>query len=178
MSKRRRIQFPAIATVVEALIDAVPRIRTVTFCSGGNREGALLLKLPADIREANPLSLLHLVDVMRPVAVESVAKVIQSALPLNTGYSNIPTVFALGLGPLFASEIWLRSGEPSEANASFQLHRSIMRDPSAPGLTHLARSVLGLTLCFRWGATIGPADQQLFTNLRKLVHKASPKAAF
>jgi retrograde regulation protein 2 len=41
MSKRRREQFPAIATVVQALIEAIPNIKQVIFCSGGNREGVL-----------------------------------------------------------------------------------------------------------------------------------------
>lgn len=41
MSKRRREQFPAIVTVVQALTEAVPNIKQVVFCSGGNREGVL-----------------------------------------------------------------------------------------------------------------------------------------
>ncbi|KAI0427296.1 Ppx/GppA phosphatase [Xylaria sp. FL1042] len=178
MSKRRRKQFPAIATVVDALISAIPRIHTVTFCSGGNREGALFMKLPAAIREANPLPLLHQGNNTRPSALQAVIKTIQSALPSSLDFSNIPTVLSLGLGPLFASEIWSRSGEPSESNASFQLHQSLDRDPSVPGFTHLTRSVLGLTLCFRWGATLGPIDQQLFIGLKKLVYQVSPEAIF
>ncbi|KAI1419271.1 Ppx/GppA phosphatase [Xylaria sp. FL1777] len=178
MSKRRRKQFPAIATVVDALISAIPRIHTVTFCSGGNREGALFMKLPISVREASPLPLLHHGKNTSPAALDAVIKMIQSALPSSMDYSNIPTVLTLGLGPLFASEIWLRSGEPSESNASFQLHQSLDRDPSVPGFTHLARSVLGLTLCFRWGATLGPIDQQLFIGLQKLVRQESPEAIF
>ncbi|KAI0543120.1 Ppx/GppA phosphatase [Xylaria digitata] len=178
MSKRRRKQFPAIATVVDALISAVPRIRTVTFCSGGNREGSLFMKLPLAIREASPLPLLHHGNAVNPVALDAVINLIQSALPSSMDHSNTPTVLSLGLGPLFASEIWSRSGEPSEANASFQLHQSLERDPSVPGFTHLARSVLGLTLCFRWGATLGPIHQQFFIGLRKIVCQVSPEAIF
>ncbi|KAI1350130.1 Ppx/GppA phosphatase [Xylaria sp. FL0043] len=178
MSKRRRRQFPAIATVVDALISAIRRIHTVTFCSGGNREGALFMKLPASIREANPLPLLHQGNNTNSAALHAVIKTIQSALPSSLDFSNIPTVFSLGLGPLFASEIWSRSGEPSESNASFQLHQSLDRDPTVPGFTHLARSVLGLTLCFRWGATLGPIDHQLFIGLKKLVCQANPEAIF
>ncbi|KAI0815712.1 Ppx/GppA phosphatase [Xylaria sp. FL0064] len=178
MSKRRRRQFPAIATVVDALISAIPRIHTVTFCSGGNREGALFMKLPASIREANPLPLLHQGNNTNSAALHAVIKTIQSALPSSLDFSNIPTVFSLGLGLLFVSEIWSRSGEPSESNASFQLHQSLDRDPTVPGFTHLARSVLGLTLCFRWGATLGPIDHQLFIGLKKLVYQASPEAIF
>ena len=44
MSKRRRAQFDAITTVIDALTQAVPNIYSVIFCSGGNREGALMMK--------------------------------------------------------------------------------------------------------------------------------------
>ncbi|TRX98226.1 hypothetical protein FHL15_000871 [Xylaria flabelliformis] len=178
MSKRRRAQFPAIALVVDALIAAVPCIRTVTFCSGGNREGALFMKLPLTIRESNPLPLLHHDINTSPIALDTVIRLIESSLPGSIDHSNAPTVLNLGLGPLFASEIWSGSGEPSEANASFQLHRSIARDPSVPGFTHLARAVLGLTLCFRWGAPLGPIDEQLFVGLQKLVSQTSSEGIF
>ncbi|KAI1260106.1 Ppx/GppA phosphatase family-domain-containing protein [Xylariaceae sp. FL1019] len=181
MSKRRRTQFPAIATVVEALVNTVPRIRSVTFSGGGNREGALLLMLPPSIRESSPLPLLYHTGGAIPDNVEAVTKAIQSALPPTTDFSPGLTIFTLGLGPLFASEIWSRMGDPSEANAAFQLHQSITRDPSVPGFTHLARSILGLTLCFRWGATVdtlGPVDRQLFRSLHHLVCAADPLAVF
>ncbi|KAI0545738.1 Ppx/GppA phosphatase [Xylaria curta] len=178
MSKRRRVQFPAIAMVVDALITAVPCIRTVTFCSGGNREGALFMKLPLTIRESSPLPLLHHDISTSPMALDTVIRLIESSLPSSIDHSNAPTVFSLGLGPLFASEIWSGNGEPSEANASFQLHRSIAQDPSVPGFTHLARAVLGLTLCFRWGAALGPIDEQLFVGLQKLVSQTNPEGVF
>ncbi|KAI0489621.1 Ppx/GppA phosphatase [Xylaria cf. heliscus] len=178
MSKRRRAQFPAIAMVVDALISAVPCIRTVAFCSGGNREGALFMKLPLNIRESSPLPLLHHGINTNPVALDAVVRMMESSLPPSIHHSNAPTVFSLGLGPLFASEIWSRSGESSEANASFQLHRSIEHDPGIPGFTHLARAVLALTLCFRWGATLGPIDEQLFVGLQKLVCRTSSEGIF
>ncbi|KAI2472209.1 Ppx/GppA phosphatase family-domain-containing protein [Annulohypoxylon bovei var. microspora] len=179
MSKRRRQQFPAIATVVEALVDAVPRIRSVTFCSGGNREGALYMKLPKAMREENPLSLLHPVDSKVELeTMQSVLDIVQSSLPTDVDFSNIPTVFTLGLGPIFVNNIWTRVGESSDANAAFELHQAIHRDSSAPGFSHLARAVLGLTLCFRWGASLGPSDKLLQSNLQKLVDRSNPEANF
>lgn len=62
LSKRRREQFPAIAAVIESLVEAIPQIRDVVFCSGGNREGVLYMKLPREIRESNPLDLLAATD--------------------------------------------------------------------------------------------------------------------
>lgn len=179
MSKRRRQQFPAIATVVDALVGAVPNIRTVTFCTGGNREGLLFMKLPVGTRETCPLPLLHNgSSSINTTELAYIIGLLQSALPSDIDHSNIPTVLSLGLGSLFASEIWSGSGEPDGANVSYQLHHSLARDPGTPGFTHLARSLLGLTLCFRWGAVLGPIDQQLFLSLCSLVGQASPEAIF
>ncbi|KAI1493737.1 Ppx/GppA phosphatase [Biscogniauxia mediterranea] len=179
MSKRRRAQFPAIATVVEALIHSVPRIRTATFCSGGNREGALLLKLPKTVREANPLQLLYQPNSnMTAEILQSVASTIQCSLPIEVQLFNVPTVFTSGLGHLFASRIWACMGESSDANAASEIHHALVRDPSAPGFTHFTRSLLGLTLCHRWGANLGPIDQQLHTNIRRLVNKENEEAVF
>ncbi|KAI0880387.1 Ppx/GppA phosphatase [Annulohypoxylon maeteangense] len=179
MSKRRRQQFPAIAAVVEALIEAVPQIRTVTFCSGGNREGALFMKLPKAMREENPLSILHPISSTLGLGiVHSVLDILQSSLPADVDISNIPTVFTLGLGPLFVENIWMRVGEPRDANAAFELHHAIHRDSSAPGLSHLARAVLGLTLCSRWKASLSPSDKLLQRNLQKLVDQSNPEANF
>ncbi|ETS87683.1 hypothetical protein PFICI_01511 [Pestalotiopsis fici W106-1] len=179
MSTRRRQQFPAITTVVDALITAVPNIRTVTFCAGGNREGALLMKLPRNIRETKPLTLLHQPDdETKDDVMSSVITTILSAAPTGFDFSKITTVFTLGLGRLFVGKIWSHLGEPSEANAAYELHRTVTRDPSTPGLTHLARAVLGLTTCARWGSTLGPIDQQLHIGLRKLAAHDSPEANF
>jgi retrograde regulation protein 2 len=179
MSKRRRKQFPAIAEVVESIIATIPKIHTVTFCSGGNREGALLMKLPREIREANPLSLLHQHgNGMSETVMGSVITTIQSAVPKDLDLSDTSTIFTLGLGPLFACNIWTCCGEPSDANAAHGLHQAISRDPSAPGLTHLARAVWGLTSCARWDSNLGPVDKELYRGLRKLVSAHSDEAAF
>ncbi|KAI0136298.1 Ppx/GppA phosphatase [Xylariales sp. AK1849] len=179
MSKRRRQQFPAIATVVEGLISAVPEIRTVTFCSGGNREGALVMKLPTEVRELRPLQLLYQPgDRVSDDVIQSVVSTLTSSLPTDLDISNISSIFTLGLGPLFASKIWSRFGEPHEANAAHELHQAITRDPTMPGLTHMARAVLGLTLCARWGSNLGQNDIQQYQNLRLLASEESPETNY
>jgi retrograde regulation protein 2 len=62
LSKRRRQQFPAIIKVVDAFIKTVPYIGWVTFCGGSNRQGALMMKLPREVRESNPLDVLAAVQ--------------------------------------------------------------------------------------------------------------------
>lgn len=177
MSKRRRAQFPAIVTVVDALVQAVPNIGSVTFCTGGNREGALMMKLPRQIREGNPLDLIHVPpptnsDCDGPL--QAVVSTLRAALPAT----NAPNVFTLGLELMFARQIWAGAGQDRDANASACLHDLVAHDPGCPGLTHLARAVLGLTLCARWGAGLGPIDQQLRNSLRQLVDGADEEANF
>lgn len=179
MSNRRREQFPAIATVVEALVSAVQNIRSVTFCSGGNREGALLMKLPKHMRETKPLSLLRQPgDTTGDATLLSVIEILKSAAPPGFDARSIYTVFTLDLGPLFVEAVWSRLGQPDSANAAYELHRAITRDPSVPGFTHLARATLALTLCARWGSDLGPIDRQLLSSLRQLAYAASPEVVF
>ncbi|KAK1991297.1 Ppx/GppA phosphatase [Colletotrichum falcatum] len=191
MSKRRRQQFPAIIEVVEAFIRTVPHLRTVTFCGGSNRDGALLMKLPKSVRESNPLEALAGFPIQGHedaggagggrgdmAVAQAVLRTLYGAVPVNVDISRTPTVFSLGLGPLFARQVWIHQGEDDDANASYALHEAVTRDPSAPGLTHLARAVLGLTTCARWGSNLGPIDAQLYGNLRGLVAEASRESVF
>ncbi|OHE93628.1 Ppx/GppA phosphatase [Colletotrichum orchidophilum] len=188
MSKRRRQQFPAIIEVVEAFIRTVPHLRTVTFCGGSNRDGALLMKLPKSVRESNPLEALAGFPIQAPeengatggdlAVAQAILRTLYGAVPKNVDVSRTPTVFSLGLGPLFARQVWIHQGEDDDANASYALHEAVTRDPSAPGLTHLARAVLGLTVCARWGSNLGPIDAQLYENLRGLVAEAKSESVF
>jgi len=185
MSKRRRAQFPAIVAVVEALIAAVPRIRSVTFCAGGNREGALMMALPREMRESNPLACLSALQTSTKPSHgydmsgnQHILDVLASALPPGFDQKPIVTVFGLQLGSIFANRIWDGLGMDADANASAALHDALTSDPGCPGLTHLGRAVLGLTLCARWGSNPSPIDQQLFRCLRSLVTAADPDGPF
>ncbi|KAK0632872.1 Ppx/GppA phosphatase family-domain-containing protein, partial [Immersiella caudata] len=185
MSKRRRAQFPAIVTVVEGLIAAIPRIRSVTFCAGGNREGALMMKLPLSIRESDPLTCLEirgLSTMLSPVQDGSGAQhlldTLVSALPQSLGDVDTTTVFGLQLGRIYASRIWDGLGADSDANSSAALHDAVTQNLGTPGLTHLRRAVLGLTLCARWGTSLGAIDQQLYRSLCAMVDAVDPDALF
>ncbi|KAH6689160.1 Ppx/GppA phosphatase [Plectosphaerella plurivora] len=178
LSSRRRQQFPAIVEVVQSFIEAVPNIRTATFCAGSNRDGALLMKLPRPMRESNPLDVLGgLTGPDTPIA-EAVLGTLLKAIPSSFDLSRTPTIVSLGLGPLFAKQIWAHPGEDDDANASYSLNEAITRDPGAPGLTHLTRAVLATAMCSRWGANLGPIDSALHENLKALVKKADRHAVF
>jgi retrograde regulation protein 2 len=178
LSSRRREQFPAIATVIEAFINTVPNLGSVTFCGGSNREGALMMKLPLEIRESNPLDALACVnDADRP-ALEAIAQILHEAVPSEVDFGGLPTIFSMGLTSLVLSETWSRQGYDADANTSFVLRNAINRDTDVPGLSHRARALLGLTLAARWAGSLSPADTQLSRNLQAIVDREHPNSSF
>ncbi|CAK7206595.1 retrograde regulation protein 2 [Sporothrix eucalyptigena] len=185
MSKRRRQQFAAITAVVDALVVALQRsghiIRSVTFCAGGNREGALMMRLPAELREADPLAVL--VDTAATsaatysrgrsgqevmAAIQATAASLLSALPPAASSSWAPLQPLL---PLLATHIWERMGADTSASAAFVLHDAVVRNPGMPGLTHQARAVLAVSLWARWGGGVAPTDTPLLDGLRQLLDR-------
>ena len=166
MSKRRREQFPAIVTVVQALVEAVPKIKQVIFCSGGNREGVLYMKLPRPVRESNPLPLLPGGSSDQTTeAVNSIVETITSALP--KGY---PPIFTPDLLRYIAQNTWIKMGDLGDANSAKALHNPISgRLAGLPGLKHELRAVLALSMCARWGTDLGPVDKSVHASLRSLI---------
>ncbi|KAG0650759.1 Retrograde regulation 2 [Hyphodiscus hymeniophilus] len=166
LSKRRRDQFPAIVTVVQALIEAVPIINKVIFCSGGNREGVLYMKLPPDVRESHPGPFLPGTQSSEHGIVHAVVDKLTSALPTD----KYPPVFSASLLHYVARNIWIDMGDPADANSAKALHTPISGSLAGlPGLDHQSRAILALTMCARWGTDIGPIDKILFSNLRLLI---------
>ncbi len=168
LSKRRREQFPAIVMVVAALVEAVPKIKKVTFCSGGNRDGVLYMKLPREIRNQHPLPLLPGgLDTATHETIEDITKVVQSAFPTNC---EVPKLFSEHLLQYVVRNTWIHLGHSDEENSAQAIHNPISGAIAGlPGLTHEAQAIISLILCARWGSSLGTTDRQLFENLRKLV---------
>lgn len=166
MSKRRREQFPAIVTVVEALVEAVPNIKQVIFCSGGNREGVLYMKLPPNVRESHPGPLLPGGEFSdHGEVIHAVVGKIVSGLP--KGY---PSIFSEELLHYTARNIWIDMGDPADANSAKALHNPISGPLAGlPGLDHQLRAILALTMCARWGTDLGQVDRILYSHLRQLI---------
>lgn len=174
LSARRRKQFPAIIAVVDALVATVPKIKSVTFCAGGNREGALMMKLPRSIRESDPLDI-FVVPAPQSLSSTAIPKssdvaaalvaTIRSAMPSNVVPDDI---FASTLLLPLVTRTWLRLGESQDANASAAI-AAVNDDPSLPGLGHQARASLAVALWMRWGGTTAPADEEALRNLKLLL---------
>ncbi|RFN53371.1 retrograde regulation protein 2 [Fusarium flagelliforme] len=178
LSKRRRQQFPAIATVIEALLAAVPNIGNVTFCGGSNRQGALMMKLPVEMRESNPLNVLANVATGEKPVFDAVVKMLNDAIPQEVDLSTVPDVLAPGLDVLFARDIWTRQGHDAENNTSFALHHAITRDAEVPGLSHTGRALLALSTSARWGGHLNHLDSQLQQSLFALLESQHVDAPF
>jgi len=166
MSKRRREQFPAIVAVVQALIEAVPKIREVTFCSGGNREGVLFMKLPRHIRESHPVPLFPSGNLKQDAGtIDGVANLLVAALP-----DNAPSTFNKEIVHYVARNIWQDQGEAEDTNSARAIHAPTSGALAGlPGINHETRAILALTLCARWGSDLGTADIKVRDNLRDLV---------
>ncbi|KAL5596789.1 uncharacterized protein BROUX77_006737 [Berkeleyomyces rouxiae] len=187
VSKRRRKQFPAIVTVVEAVIAAVGNIRTVTFCAGSNREGSLMMKLPQDIRESDPAkSLMYLnsrfyenqTDQEYSDFANAISKILRSALPSNPSIDLSNTVFGLGLHNNMISHLWDNLGGEEEGNSTLALHHATSESIDLPGLSHVGRAALAVTLVARWDGQLSPADEEILVSLKKILNRADPNAAF
>ncbi|KAL1894775.1 retrograde regulation protein 2 [Ceratocystis pirilliformis] len=187
VSKRRRKQFSAINTVVEALIAAVGNIRMVTFCAGSNRQGSLMMKLPPQIRESDPSeSLMYLnprfyecqADEEYSFFVKAVSESLRSALPSGAGFDPTNTIFGLGLQNYLVSHLWDNLGNDEAGNAALALHHATSQFPDIPGLSHIGRAALAITLVARWDNQLGPADKLVLDNLKKVLNRADPNGAF
>lgn len=178
LSRRRRRQFKAITQVIKTFITTVPDIRRVTFCKGSNRDGALMMKLPRDIRESNPLQVLANLDERKGAAYRATLHLLKGAIPKEVDSQSTPSIFSDHLGLLFAKDWWERGGHDADTNSSFALHNAISRDSDAPGLTHLARALLGVTCAARWGFSLGPSDLSLVEGLEGVIGRHSKDAVF
>lgn len=170
VSKRRASQVPAVAFLVNVLVDALPDIQNIQFCQGGVREGFLYDRLPPESRLEDIL-----VAATRPYAMPS-ADIIQSllsdALPSSGTYTPPPS-FSHRLLSAFANLFYIHSSVPKETRSAAALHSTTSGIlASTNSLTHLNRSLLALALCERWNGDLAPTDQSLHNRLRQCVSAA------
>ena len=180
MSKRRREQFPAIVTVVRSIVEAVPYIKQVIFCSGGNREGVLYMRLSPSIQQRSPLAVLPggiIPD------VTNLQETLKTIVP-----SGAPRSDALDYDLLnyIAKHMYAHLGNADDVNSTKYLHGKFFLTqltttglPSlAPisghlaglaGFTHETRALFALTMCARWNSDLGRVDRELFRNLQLLL---------
>ncbi|POS83372.1 hypothetical protein EPUL_005214, partial [Erysiphe pulchra] len=167
LSKRRRHQLPAVAMVVQAITMAVPRIKSIIFCTGGNREGLLFMMLPPNIREMDPFPLIPVPNPQQdPQILMHVTDLLMATLPSELLLP--PVIFARKIVSYISCYIWAYQGR--KGNASCFLHKIIGEIKTAlPSLPHFLCAVLAITLSARWGNEFGPMDSMIVKNLQKVI---------
>ncbi|KAL7269835.1 retrograde regulation protein 2 [Rhizina undulata] len=169
ISERRARQVPAVAFLINTLVETLPKIKTVIFCqvtrktdhTGGVREGALYERLPIEIRCQDPLTVATLP--YAPVSAPEIISHLNHALPRSAPY-----IFRSRIIPALANMLIYHSNVPKESRPSCGLHSTTTGIlASTHGLTHETRALLALALCYRWGGEV--SDSTLKARLEDLV---------
>ncbi|KIX98329.1 uncharacterized protein Z520_05630 [Fonsecaea multimorphosa CBS 102226] len=166
ISQRRAEQVPAVAFLINVLVDALPMIQQVRFCQGGVREGFLFDTLDASTRALDPLPAAT-AQYGTPSAAD-LAAVLWEGLPgVNHLDRSLPPTFTPSLVRAVADMMYLHLPLPKETRSLSALHAPITGVlTSAHGISHADRAILALTLCARWNVDLPPPHETLQSRLR------------
>lgn len=171
VSKRRASQIPAVAVLVDVLVEALPMIQSIQFCQGGVREGFLFDKLPPEIGVQDPL--LAGTSPYASSSSDSIATLLQSALPTTSSPiestrppDSLSPNFLRGLGNM----LFAHCNIPKETRSAAALHCTTTGIlASVNNLTHADRALLALILSERWAGDVAPTDEAFRYRLRRCV---------
>ncbi|EXJ93183.1 retrograde regulation protein 2 [Capronia epimyces CBS 606.96] len=150
ISNRRAAQVPAVAFLVNVLVDALPMITQIRFCQGGVREGFLFDALDTATKVLDPLS-----TASAPYGTPSagdLADLLSSGLPGENDLGrSLPATFTPSLVRALSDMMYLHLPLPKESRAVAALHVPLTGVlASAHGISHTDRALLALALCARW----------------------------
>ncbi|OQV07260.1 hypothetical protein CLAIMM_11718 [Cladophialophora immunda] len=169
ISKRRAEQVPAVAFLVNVLVDALPMIQQVRFCQGGVREGFLFDTLDAPTKALDPLA-----AATAPYGHSSaadLAALLWDGLPgVNHLDRSLPASFTPALVRAVADMMYLHLPLPKETRSLAALHAPLTGVlTAAHGVAHAARAILALALCARWNVDLPPPHEALHARLRAVL---------
>ncbi len=170
ISKRRAAQVPAVAFLVNILIDALPNIKEIRFCQGGVREGFLFDTIDKTTRAMDPLSAAS-AKFASPSSPQ-IAELLMSAIPSNGPEldRSVPSSFAPPVIETLANLLFAHSSLPKESTSLAALYSPITGLlASAHGVSHTDRTLLALMLCQRWDGELAPPHNMLQDRLRALL---------
>jgi len=169
ISKRRAAQVPAVAFLVNVLVDALPVIQEIRFCQGGVREGFLFDTFDISTRATNPLC--AATAQYGPDSAAEIAEILWSGLPgKNHLDRSTPASFTPSLVRALADMMYVHSSLPKESRSLAALYAPITGLlASAHGISHSDRALLALTLCERWHGEVPPPHDSMQTRLRALL---------
>lgn len=173
VSKRRASQIPAVAFLVNVIMDALPHITHVQFCQGGVREGFLFDRLPKEVCAQDAL-----VVATRPYAppsADAVRQLLSSALPTSAsslGSLRPPASFSDSVLTGLANLLFIHSRVPRESRAATALHStSTGLLASVNTVSHVDRALIALVLCERWTGDLSPIDEFYQRQLTECISK-------
>jgi retrograde regulation protein 2 len=170
VSKRRAAQVPAVAFLVNVLVDAIPNIKEIRFCQGGVREGFLFDTFNEATRAMDPL----LAASTRYGSPSSprIADLLMSAIPADDKELDrgAPASFSAPIVQTLANLLFVHSSLPKESTSLAALYSPITGLlASAHGVSHTNRALLALMLCQRWDGELPPPHHLLQERLRALL---------
>jgi retrograde regulation protein 2 len=170
VSKRRAAQVPAVAFLVNVLVDAIPNIKEIRFCQGGVREGFLFDTLDEATRSMDPLlaASAHYGSPSSP----RIAELLMSAIPADDKEldRSVSASFTAPLIKSLANLLFVHSSLPKESSSLAALYTPITGLlASAHGVSHINRALLALMLCQRWDGELPPPHNMLQERLRTLL---------
>ena len=172
VSARRAAQVPAVAFLVNVLMEALPHIEEIRFCQGGVREGFLFDSLPSEIRAQDPLPSAS-AQLAAPSSSE-IAELLWSALPSDDNELGrfIPPSFQKPVVRALADMLFAHASLSKESTSLAALYAPITGVlAAAHGVSHTDRALLSLTLCQRWEGELAPPHGSLQDRLRALLSK-------
>ncbi|OJJ45401.1 hypothetical protein ASPZODRAFT_69972 [Penicilliopsis zonata CBS 506.65] len=171
VSKRRASQIPAVAFLVNVMMEALPAVKSIQFCQGGVREGFLFDRLPAEVRLQDPL--LAATAPYASPSRDAIRDLLLSALPERPSSllsRHPPASFSYNLVTALADLLYAHANVPRESRSAAALHSTTTGVLSCVNsLSHVDRAILALILPERWGADFAPTEQLFQDRLLQLV---------
>jgi len=169
VSKRRAKQVPAVAFLVNVLVEALPMIKDIRFCQGGVREGFLFDALDPKTKALDPL----------PVATGhygtdsagAIAELLWSTLPGKTELDrHVPKSLNRSVIRALADMMFVHSSLPKESTSLAGMYAPITGLlASAHGVSHTDRALLALMLFARWHEDLPPPHESAQERIRAIL---------
>ncbi|KAL4784302.1 major facilitator superfamily domain-containing protein [Aspergillus varians] len=167
VSKRRASQVPAVATLIDVLMDSLPAITHVQFCQGGVREGFLFDKLPQEVRSQDPL--LAATMQYAPPSAHEIQRLLLSALPDHGSpieSSHTPSSLTPHFVSALSNVLFAHSRVPRESRTAAALHSTTTGLlASTNSISHTERAMMALVLTERWAGDLAPTEESYHKNL-------------
>ncbi|SMN22754.1 similar to Saccharomyces cerevisiae YGL252C RTG2 Sensor of mitochondrial dysfunction [Maudiozyma saulgeensis] len=170
ISEKRSIQLPAVGLLTSALLESLPKVKSIYFSEGGIREGFLYTQLPESIHKQDPIIVAS--KPYAPLLSNNYLKLLLSAVPRNpqTGEYPIPEIVWKRVAPTLCNLAFIHASYPKELQPTAALHVAITGILSGcNGLSHEMRALIGIALCYRWGGNIPETEERFLESMENVI---------